>query len=95
MSHFIPGSRCRDLGPAALLVFLRHLLAFLFGKPVTFAEGLIFSPQSLVRTPACAICAPEAIEMFMLFLTEVSTLYPLSIDADKPYTAPGLFTTLQ
>lgn len=95
MSHFISGLCCRDFGSAALLVFLRHLLPFLFGKPVTFAEGLIFSPQSLVRIPAFAICTLEATEMFMIFLTEASILYLPSVNADKPYTALGLFTMLQ
>lgn len=59
-SHFISGLCGRDLGSAALLVFLRHLLPFLFGKPVTFTEGLILSPQSLGQIPAFAICALEA-----------------------------------
>lgn len=75
-------------------MFLRHLLPFLFGKPVAVAEGLIFSPPSPDQTPAFAICALEATEMFMPFLPEVFTLRLPSANADKPCAAPGLFTIL-
>lgn len=83
MSHFILVLCCGDFRSAALLVFLRHLLPFLFGQPVTVAEGLFFSGQSLDRIPDLAVCTLEGIHMFMIFFTEVSTLsrltYPIQL----------------
>lgn len=54
MSHFISGLCCTDSGSAALLVFWRHLLPFLFGKPVTFCRRSHF--QSSVPSPDPSFC---------------------------------------